>query len=222
MPKPPKKLYKSALILTLALVVVGTGFFAVKTSNAQQGAGQALEISPPVLTLTADPGETLRTRVLIRNVASTDLIVTGESNDFVAEGEGGVPKILLEEEDETSPYSMKDWIVIPGSVRLVPREIKAMNLTIRVPRDASPGGHYGVIRFTGTPPNLDGQGVSLSASLGSLILLSVSGDITEQLSVKEFSVNKGGKTGNFFESTPLNLVQRITNNGNIHSSPAAA
>lgn len=97
-----------------------------------------------------------------------------------------------------------------------------MSVTINVPDDASPGGHYGVIRFTGTPPNLEGQGVSLSASLGSLIFLSVSGDVTENLSLEEFSVNKNGKSGTFFESLPLNFVERIKNDGNVHEQPGGS
>ena len=202
-------------------VVLGLSLFAAGTSNAQTGSGQALEISPPLLTLTSDPGKTVKTTILIRNVSKTDLVVTGEANDFVASGEDGTPKVLLDP-NETSPYSMKDWISTPTKLTLVPKEIKSMNITINVPADASPGGHYGVIRFTGTPPNLEGQGVSLSASLGSLIFMRVNGDITENMSVEQFSISKDGKKGSFFESPPLKFEQVIKNSGNIHERPGGA
>ena len=210
----------AASILVLGGFILFSWIF-INTTAAQESTGQGLEISPPVLILTANPGETVRTRVLVRNVTSTDLIVTGETNDFVAAGEDGTPKVLLDE-SETSPYSIKDWITIPGRVTLVPREIKTMEINIRVPQDASPGGHYGVVRFTGTPPNLEGQGVALTASLGSLILLSVSGDITHNLTVEEFAAQKDGKNASIFESLPFQLAARIKNDGNVHERPGGA
>jgi hypothetical protein len=221
------KFAQSSLRLTawtaVAVIAIVASLFLAKVSNAQtgQGTGQALEISPPVMTLTTDPGKTIKTRINVRNVSKTDLIVKGEANDFVADGEGGTPKVLLEP-GETSPYSIKSWISAPASITLVPQEIKTMEITIAVPADASPGGHYGVIRFTGTPPDLEGQGVSLSASLGSLILLSVNGNVKENLSVEEFSVNKNGKSGTFFDSTPTQIVERIKNSGNTHEQPAGS
>lgn len=218
--KIPKLNYKISAYVAAAAVIFGLSAGLIQKSSAQT-AGQALEISPPVITLTANPGETVSTRVLVRNVSSSNLVVTGEANDFVAAGEDGTPKVILDD-NEASPYSMKDWIAIPGRVTLVPREIKTMNLTIRVPADASPGGHYGVIRFTGTPPNLEGQGVALSASLGSLILLSVNGDVTHNLSINEFTAAKDGKKGTFFESLPLQLIQRLKNDGNVHERPSGA
>lgn len=210
------------LIAAVTLAVGWLGFnavFAQSQNNAP--AGQGLEISPPVTVLKIDPGKSVNTKILVRNVTRTDLVVTGEANDFVAAGEDGTPKVLLGE-DETSPYSIKDWITIPGKVTLVPQEIKTMNVTIKVPADGSPGGHYGVVRFTGTPPNLQGQGVALTASLGSLVLLTVSGDITENMTVEEFSANKNGNSGSFFESMPINLVERLKNSGNTHERPGGA
>jgi hypothetical protein len=223
MPKFAKSKLRIIAWAAVAVVAVGASFSVAKLSSAQtgQGTGQALEISPPVMTLTTDPGKTIKARINVRNVSKTDLVVKGEANDFVAEGEGGTPKVLIGD-NQSSPYSIKDWITLPASITLVPQEIKTMQVTINVPADASPGGHYGVIRFTGTPPSLGGQGVSLSASLGSLILLSVNGNVKENLSVEEFSVNKNGKTGTFFDSTPTQIVERIKNTGNTHEQPAGS
>lgn len=180
--------------------------------------GQALEIAPPLTYLNVDPGKTYTAKILIRDVSNTDLVVTGQANDFVAEGESGSPKVIL---DNTvpDPYSMKDWVAPIAAQTLKSKQIETQVITIHVPANASPGGHYGVIRFTGTAPSLSGAGVSLSASIGALFLLTVSGKITNQLSVAEFSVNKAGKTGHLFQSGPLNFVERIKNTGNVHEQP---
>lgn len=200
-----------------AFLPTGPRAFAATPSNITDSS-QALEIAPPVVYLKADPGQTVKAKIFLRDVSNSDLIVSGEANDFTAGDENGTPKILLNG-DNDNPYSLKNWITVPASLLLVPREVKTMEITIRVPTTASPGGHYGVIRFTGHAPSLEGSGVSLSASLGALILLTVNGNAKESMTLKEFSVNKDGKTGTIFEGAPLNFVERVENSGNIHEQP---
>ena len=191
---------------------------AYAASTTSSNYGQALEIAPPIIYLSANPGQTITTQIYIRDISSGNLIVSGKVNDFVAAGEDGTPKILLNNVTN-NPYTLQSWITPISSLLLIPREIKALPVTIKVPANASPGGHYGVIRFTATPPSLAGSGVSISTSLGSLILVTVSGKITENLSVHSFSVNKAGNTGSFFESGPLNFVEQIKNTGNVQEQP---
>lgn len=191
---------------------------AAPTPQSTANNGQALEIAPPVIYLSANPGQNIKTQIFLRNISKGNLIVSGQANDFVAAGEDGTPKLLVNN-DQPDPYSLKAWVAPPTNLLLVPKEIKTMAITINIPANASPGGHYGVIRFTATPPELQGTGVSLSASLGALILLTVNGNIKEQLSVKEFSVNHNGKTASLFQSGPLNFLERFSNTGNIHEQP---
>lgn len=189
------------------------------TAASTANNGQALEIAPPLIYLSANPGQTINTQILIRDVSSGDLIVTGQANDFVAAGEDGTPKVLLNNDDANDPYTLKSWVAPLPNLLLVPRQIKSLAVTINVPSNASPGGHYGVIRFTATPPSLQGSGVSLAASLGSLVLLTVSGKITEKLSVQQFTVSHNGSSGTLFQSAPLNFVEVLKNSGNVHLQP---
>lgn len=189
------------------------------TPKGTAGNGQALEIAPPVIYLNADPGQTVKTQILIRDISSGNLIVTGTVNDFVSGGEDGTPKILLDKDKAASPYSLVSYVAPLPSLLLIPKEIKSMTATINVPKDASPGGHYGVIRFTSTPPTPDGSGVSLAASIGVLVLLTVSGDVKEGLSIQDLTVSHGGKKGSFFESGPLEFQETLKNTGNVHVQP---
>jgi hypothetical protein len=212
--------YASIVVLCLETISpVALAATPTTTPSSIAKNGQALEIAPPLLYLTVNPGQVVHTQILIRDIASGNLIVTGQVNDFVADGEDGAPKVLLNS-NYNDPYSLKGWVTPLPSLELIPEQIKTLPVTLNIPANASPGGHYGVIRFTATAPSLQGSGVSLSASLGALILLTVSGKITEHLSVQEFSVNHTGKTGTFFESGPLNFVERLKNTGNVHVEPA--
>lgn len=207
----------TVLLTYVGLLIAPTAFAA--TQSNPQNAGQALEIAPPVITLTVNPGQTITTRIYLRDIASTNLNVTGQANDFVAAGEDGTPKVLLDP-NENDPYSLRHWVATLPTLQLIPREIKSMAVTIRVPKDASPGGHYGVIRFTATPPSLKDTGVSLSASLGALLLVTVRGKLVDNLSLQSFTVNQNGKAGGFFEAAPLTFSELLRNTGNVHEQPA--
>jgi hypothetical protein len=192
---------------------------ALAATTTPTNSGQALEIAPPLIYLNVSPGQTVQTQVLIRDVSSAALDVSGQVNDFVASGEDGTPKVILNE-TTTDPYSLKDWVAPLPTLQLVPKQIQTLSVTIHVPDNASPGGHYGVVRFTASAPSINGgNGVSLSASIGALMLLTVSGKITQNLTVQEFSVNHGGKAGSVFESGPVTFVERLKNTGNVHVQP---
>lgn len=214
--------------LTLgAMVLVGSPLFWLSsakaattpsTTSTTNNSGQALEIAPPVITLTGNPGQSIKTQILLRDISGSNLVVTSQTNDFVAAGEDGTPKVILDN-NTPDPYSMRSWVVPPASVSLVPRQIQTLPVTINIPANASPGGHYAVIRFTGTAPSLTGTGVSLSASLGALVLLTVSGNIVNNLSLASFTVSHNGKTGSIFQSGPLDFSVRLKNSGNVHELP---
>ncbi len=207
-------------IVSLSAIVIGVITTApLSHAQAATNSGQALEIGPPVINLSADPGTTVKATISLRDISSTSLFVTSSFNDFVAGGEDGTPKILLDE-DATSAYSLKQWVAPISTLTLKPREIKTITLTINVPANASPGGYYGVVRFTGTPPDLDGAGVSLAASLGSLILLKVNGDAKEALGIEEFFISHNGTKGTLFEAAPLVFTERLKNTGNIQEQPS--
>lgn len=216
---------KSFIYSAISLSVLISGLLINNNLVSAQaaGTGQALEIAPPVLNLIGDPGETINSSISLRDISSGSLLVTSEINDFTAEGEDGTPKIILDE-GEVNPYSLKTWIKTIPSLTLKPRQIEQIPISISIPTNAAPGGYYAVIRFSGIPPELEGTGMSLSASLGALVLLRVSGETTEKLSIEEFSVSQENKIGSLFESTskslPIKFIERIKNSGNIHEQPS--
>ncbi len=190
------------------------------TAQAQQGnAGQGLEISPPLLDLKLNPGQILHTTIRLRNVTTGPLVAKAQLNDFVAAGEDGQPKLLLNE-NEQSPYSIKSWLSTIPAITLQPKEQKPIPITITVPKNAGPGGHYGVVRFTGTPPGVEGAGVSLNASIGTLILVNVSGNVVEQANISDMYTMQNGKHRWLFEYGPVSLVEKIQNTGNTHVKPS--
>lgn len=216
-----KIVMRRALLSAFALVMGLSALTPLVANAANQDVGQALEIAPPVLNMRANPGEVVKSTISLRDVSTSPLVVRNQINDFVAAGEDGTPKLLLEENGDTerSPYSLKDWVQPLPEFTLKPREVNQLPLTIRVPADAAPGGYYAVVRFTASPPGIDSSGVSLSASLGTLILLRVNGDAKEDSKIEEFSATKSGSSNWLFESPPITFLTRIRNNGSLHEQP---
>ena len=204
-----------AAFFGLILIASTTVSAEPTTINAS---GQALEISPPVLNVSGNPGQTIEATIKLRDVSTTSLLVTSQVNDFTANGENGSPKILLDS-TEKNPYSIIDWVSPLPDMTLKPKQIQNLPVSIKIPSNAAPGGYFGEIRFTATAPGIDKSGVSLSASLGALVLLKVNGNAKEQIDLEEFFVTKDGSRGTVFESTPLEFTQRIKNSGNLHEQP---
>jgi hypothetical protein len=126
---------------------------------------------------------------------------------------------LLEEDAKPTAYSIIPWIKPLPKFNLSPKQIQRLKVEVTIPANAAPGGYYGVIRFTGIPPELEGTGVSLSASVGALLFIRVNGDAKESLILEEFSISEGGAKGWLFDSTPLSVDVRIKNDGNTFEQP---
>jgi hypothetical protein len=91
-------------------------------------------------------------------------------------------------------------------------------VTITVSGDASAGGYYGAVRVV--PKNAVDKNITLAASVGTLFLVQVPGDLTEELHLKELTAAKNGSNGRFFiNSGAISVVTRLQNTGNIHVKP---
>jgi len=211
---------KKITATSLAIAIVSSILLSSSATYAETiQNSQALEIAPPVLTLSADPGQTIKAKINLRDISNGNLVVTNEINNFTAAGEDGTPKIILDGSDDNDPYTLKNWISPLDKITLEPKQIKEVIVTIKVPADAAPGGYYGIIRFSGNPPELEGTGVSLSASLGSLIFLRVNGTVKESVSIPSFSTESDGRETSLFEFSPIGFSVKVENTGNIYEQP---
>lgn len=208
-----------AATVLMAGIMLSPSLARAVPTPAPNSYGEGLQISPAVKELQAYPGQMATMIISLKNVASQDLIARPEVDDFGASGETGQPKIYPANEDN-GRFSLKSWVQPLGDIRIGANQVKDITVTIRVPANAEPGGHYGVVRFTALPPNLQGTGVALSASIGTLVLMKVPGNVTESLKYDDFfTANSKGSKSSFFEKAPVTFIQRIQNTGTVHERP---
>ena len=202
------KIRFTALALVALLVVSGLTLaaFAQEATTADQ---IVLTVAPMRLELKADPGESLEATVAVTNSSGRALNMTTEVTDFVAEEGGETPRFVPS--SEVSPWSMSPWVRIePSTFVLEPGEKGEVTVVTVVPEDAEPGGHYAAVLFSST--TADAQGTGVVSKVGSLILLSVSGDIVESGQV---SLN----VPRLLEKGPVPFGVEFANDGNVHVKP---
>lgn len=202
-------------------VVFATGALLLTTCGsalAATDAAQGLQISPVVINLNADKGKTYDLKISVTNVTTGDLLFNSYVNDFKSKDETGNPDILLSS-NLPPTASIVSWVQPIGQIPLKSGERSDLDVIVNVPANAESGGHYGIIRFSGTAPQQKQNNVALAASAGVLVLVRVSGQITESLKLSDFYTQHGSTRTSMFATGPIGFVERVTNTGNVHVAP---
>lgn len=209
------------VVISMLTVLVVTSSARVSAQASNANTAQGIEISPALVELNGAAGGTYAINLTVTNVTLTDLLYTVSVDDFTAKDETGTPQILLDSPLPESA-SIRNWVATPTTFTLKSRESRTVTAQVTIPANAEPGGHYGVVRFSGQAPEVEDTGVGLSASAGTLLLIRVDGDINEQASLASFFTAINGNQTFLFETSPISFVTRINNEGNIHVKPVGS
>jgi hypothetical protein len=191
-----------------ALSVLLSGFPALA-----QTTGSSIAISPLTFEITANPGDVITNTVRIFNGSSDPVTVLIHVEDFAPTGETGQAVI---EKAESTNYSIATWTSVDEQEKVIDPGIAGLvNFTIRVPLNAEPGGHYGAItaEVRGAAPG--GGGSAIAQKVAALLLLSVAGDVQENLELVDFR----GPSGPVLNAGAITLTSRFENKGTVHLKP---
>lgn len=217
-----RRLYAFFGILFASLAVSSILGGSVHAQNqATVNNGNGLRISPVRQDVTIEPGKSQTIDVTVENITDSPAELRGVVNDFVAGGdESGKPSILFDEDDYAPSHGLRRYVAPIANVKLAAKERKTVKVTVNIPADAAGGGYYGAIRFLPSSAGSD-KNVSLTASVASLVLVTVPGDVKEQAGVESLNVSRGeGKASSLFTNgKDLKATVRFKNSGNIQVSP---
>lgn len=186
---------KPFTLALLALLVLAPAFQA-----------QALTIAPARMELTGDPGTTVTGQFVLLNEEAGSRTFYTSAQNFEARGETGTPNFV------DSDTGLASWVSVQSEVTLAQGDKQTVDFSIAIPSDADAGGHFAAIFLSTVPPG-DSQ-VSIGAKVGVLILLRVSGDVSEEAGISDFGADR------FFSvSTPVGFSYRFTNNGGDRVNP---
>ena len=206
----------------VGLFLIATLFAAASyasTASAQTATANTLKISPVRSDIQIAAGTTGKVDITVTNLTDEDVLVAPIENDFIQGDENGTPSIILDQNEFAPTHSLKRFMKPLGNVTVPANGSAVVSVSITVPASAQAGGYYGAVRFAPTTPDGGGQ-VNLSASVASLILLTVPGPTTEQLNLTDFSLQQGSKSGTDFRTAnDLKAIFRFENKGNIQLGP---
>lgn len=203
------------MIKKIFIILGLTSLLLIPSSSRAAITGEGLTISPPIVELTLNPGEASSQTIKLTNPTAQLVEIYPTVMNFSASGEGGEPAFSPASASE-SKFALANWISFQqGKIALTPEQVVEFKYQIKAPKDAEPGGHYGVVFFGTEPPTPEKNvsQVSLASMIGSLILVRVPGDINENANLVDFSANK------FYLKTPVEFTIRIKNLGNVHFKP---
>ena len=207
------------VVLAIAMILaLFTGQHATYAAT-QTNSANTLKVSPVRTDIQIAAGATKTVQTTVTNLTKNAITISAIENDFVAGDEGGTPALILDANQYAPTHSLKRFMTPIANVTIPASQAKTINVGIAVPKTAQAGGYFGAVRFA--PANPDGGGqVNLSASVASLILLTVPGPATEKMTLTNFDIQQGGKTGsNFRSSNDLQMLVRFQNDGNLQEGP---
>lgn len=196
----------ASALLILSLLI------GVQRLSAQDADSITLGVSPQILEITANPGESVKNAFRLTNASKENISIKTTPKNFTPRGEEGAVDLT---EDKTS-YSLAEWIdVNPKTVTIGPNKTEDFDVTISVPDNAEPGSHFGSVVFQTIPPEQEGSTALVSQEIAPVILVRVAGDTTESVEVEEFK----SEFGFYSNEKAINLISRIKNDGNVHFKP---
>ena len=217
-------LFGAALAGIAALAVL----FAVSPAGGQEAPARGISISPLTFEFRVDPGQEVSDEVRVFNSGSEVIFARIQIEDTTPTGERG--QAVIGEAGSTT-YSVAAWVELESDVvEVQPGEQRVIPFTLRVPEDAEPGGHYGALTVENAPqagPD-GGTGATFAQKVAALMLVSVSGDVTEDVSLTDFFVSIE-QTRFRYDWIPTNwildpdnvtFVLRFENSGSVHVKPA--
>lgn len=212
-------------ILGVMAPILALAATSIMPAGAQSSPASGLRISPTRAEVTVEQSQSASATFNIKNVTGGKITMKAKLNDFEPQDDGA-PRPLRE--DETNAASLKKFIVMPEDIVLDADQAADVVIPIAVPAGQAPGAYYGVVLFQGVPltdGNSPGQ-VSLTGSVGGIILVNVPGEIKESMqlvSVRAGRITPGEnaevRLSNVF-AQPFDRIQiRVKNTGNSFLKP---
>ncbi|MDD4410228.1 MAG: hypothetical protein PHE32_00780 [Candidatus Shapirobacteria bacterium] len=208
---------KNTIKLSTLLLLLATNY-SLLTAPVRAQSAEGLTAIPPRLEVTVKPDGVTSQTIKVRNESSKERIITITVEDFVVNDDIGTPTIITSTKEDNR-WAASSWIqVSPSSVKLKGGETKSLILTIMPPANALPGGHYAMVLHS--PDSqvsiVNSTGASIETKVGTLVYVTIPGNIRQNATVKDFTAPK------FSEFGPIDFKSIIQNLSDVHIRPVGS
>ena len=163
----------------------------------------------------ATAGGRLTDHVAVINYSDQPVTLLVRSVDAVNTPQGGFAAVPINKPSK----EVGTWIFVPSSdesVNLPPRSDIIVPFQVQVPKDATPGDHFGVITATlvSAAISKSGQHIQLFQTVGSRVFIRVSGPLHPAIAIENLRVRYSG-TLNPVGTGRARLSYTVHNTGNV-------
>lgn len=197
------------------LLATSASAISLLTLAPQASAEMIMTAIPPKVDLKGDPGQTLTATLKIRNDSETTENFSIKVEDFVVYDSKGTP--IPVNTSTNNRWALSSWINAPKEIPVDAGGLQVIDISIKIPMTALPGGHYAMITYT---PNAEAKagdlkqtGNIITQRVGTLIYITVNGEITEAATITKFNVPK------FTELGPVEFNGSVLSMSGTHINP---
>lgn len=179
-------------------------------------------VGPGKIETTIKPGETKVVELTVSNRIGETREFKLEIEDFTGSSDPEKPVVLLGADH--GPYTLKDYISFPQTAFELGHSMRArIPVTISVPANAAPGGHYGSVLVSTVTRSSQSEGLEnaaptsvIQSRIGTLFFITVPGDVEKNGELTDFTVIPDAL---WHESGPIDFGLTYENTGSIHTNP---
>jgi hypothetical protein len=187
-----------------------TTLFLVSAPNNSLADQSGISIDQSVFAFDASPGENHNFTLNVKNIAASDQNVTFEASDYSIGNNNEISFIA----DANESSGLKNWLSSDIPILMLKAgEEREVSFTLKIPANATPGSHYGVVLAKARASDQDkSSGPQISGRVAAHVLVNVKGEL-----------HGGGKIDYFY--TPIisgktaDISATFENTGNIHYIP---
>lgn len=209
------------LKIIICLLFVSWKLFLGTSVKAQTSL--PLTVIPARNQIEVEPGEKISLSINFYNQSTESISGFFKAADFIVDDNQGTPRLIEDYSLAPVKYSASQWVNLLYDRATLPANEKVnLQVDIKVPNDARPGGKYVAVFFEsiGTTPNQTNTnkeaGSGTAVRIASLIYIKVKGPITEKAIISRFFAPS------FFEYGPIKITTDILNRGDYHIAPRGA
>ncbi len=196
---------KLLIIAALGVAILG-GIFIPDRASAQEANEERITLSPAIARPELAAGQKAKGKLTIINDGTVPYTFLLYARPFSVSNEAYEPN-YTEVNERTEAYQWVEFARTKISLKAGQRV--EVSYTVTVPDDAAPGGHYSVL-FAETQPPEEDSSVARKKRVGSLLYMTIAGDIIEKGSLASWDVET------LQTKQPVSSSIRVENTGNVH------
>lgn len=177
----------------------------------------AFTVAPALSDLSVKPGDSKVIDIILNNTDKESIKFWPEITDIVFNEEGIAQFMPSSAKTGNNSRFISGWTKLAeGPLILAPGKVTPYKVTLKIPPQAEPGGHYGAILFSQQPALSLGKpaDIFLSTKVASLLYLDVEG-----VTKREFRINQFRTEHKIYTSFPISIHLELKNSGNTHLFP---